>query len=648
VHPATPNHPRRHAGPWPVLLTAVLALALGLLVGCQPSGAPSGEAVGASKSAPDARGPIDIHSLSHPERVRVTHADIDWEVDFAAREIRGSVTWTLARAPGAEEDPLTLDTRGLTIEEVTSDEGEAIEWELGTADTVLGTPLVIRVGADDASVRIEYRTGPASSGLQWLDPPQTASGTQPFLFSQAQSILARTMLPCQDSPGVRVTYDASVRTPMGITAVMAAQQLGGGEGEPWKFRMPQPIPSYLIAIAAGDITFRSMGPRTGVFAEAPVADKAAWEFAETEKMIEASEELFGPYRWDRYDLIVLPPSFPFGGMENPRLTFATPTVLAGDRSLVSLVAHELAHSWSGNLVTNATWSDFWMNEGFTVYLERRVIEKVYGRSRSEMEAVLGMQDLQESLTTLEPGDTVLHNTSLAGRDPDDAFSDVPYEKGYLLLRLLEEEFGRESFDPFLRKWFDDNAFQSRTTSDFEMAMDRDLFKGETARKEGLKIAEWLNSPGLPDNAPRAASDAFEEVKAEADAFVAGSRKASSLPAAGWNTHEWRHFLRSLPDDLASAKMADLDAASHLTDSGNSEILMEWLMHAIKSDYTPAYPALEDFLTRQGRRKFLQPLYTEMAKSEAGKARAMEIYTKARPTYHPISTNTIDGILEWGK
>lgn len=647
MNPASPRWSRSPIlSPWRRLLpTATAALLALALVSCQPVDFSPEEEAPAEKGQPPSRR-ADIHSFSHPEEVRVTHADLDWTVDFEDELIRGRVAWTLERAADAGEAPLILDTRGLTIEEVLSEEGEGIEWEMGQASKALGTPLIIQAGSDDEIVRIEYTTGPEAAALQWLAPEQTAGGEKPFLFSQAQSILARTMLPCQDTPGVRITYDASVSTPEGIRAVMAAEQTGGGGGEPWTFRMPQPIPSYLIALAAGDIAFQSLGERTGVFAEPPVVEKAAYEFADTEKMVEATEELYGPYRWDRYDLIVLPPSFPFGGMENPRLTFATPTILAGDRSLVSLVAHELAHSWSGNLVTNATWSDFWLNEGFTVYLERRIMEKVFGRERSEMEAVLGMQDLRKSLADLDEGDTVLHNTSLEGRDPDDAFSDVPYEKGYLLLRLLEETFGRETFDAFLRKWFDENAFESVTTAQFEKALDRDLFRGDMEKKTSLGIEEWLYKPGLPGNAPQAASDAFEKAAAEARAFAAGERAATEIPGSEWTTHEWRHFLRELPDDLPAEKMAELDAEFSLTGTGNSEILMEWLLQSIRSDYQAATPALEDFLTRQGRRKFLQPLYEELVKTEDGKARAMEIYAKARPMYHPISTNTIDGVLGW--
>ncbi len=624
---------------WALLTVAAL---LATLLACRP---PGGEEEGGAPVAAVVR---DIHSLSRPERVRTTHADIAWKIDFDAQQIRGRVTWTFERAPGAVDDPLILDTRGLTLDAVASASGEALEWSLAAPDPILGRALAIRPAPGDTKVVIDYRTGPDSAALQWLKPAQTAGKRKPFLFSQAQAILARTMLPCQDSPGVRITYEAAVTTPPGIRPVMAAEQLGGGGDEPWRFRMPQSIPSYLIAIAAGDIDFRPLGPRSGVFAEPSVVEKAAWEFADTEAMIEAVERLFGPYRWDRYDLIVLPPAFPFGGMENPRLTFATPTILAGDRSLVALVAHELAHSWSGNLVTNATWSDFWLNEGFTVYLEHRIVESVYGRERSEMEGVIGWQDLQEALEEAEPHDEVLHNTSLAGRDPDDGGGQVAYEKGYLFLRLLEEDFGRAAFDPFLRKWFDENAFQSRATPDFEAALDRDLFKGDAARKERLRVEEWLHAPGLPDNAPRSVSDAFDRAAAEAEAFASGARAASTIGAGAWSAYEWRHFLRALPDDLPAAKLAELDGAWSLSETGNSEVLVEWLLQSVRSRYEKSYPALAGFLMGQGRRKYLEPLYEELAKSEEGRTRALEIYAEARAAYHAIVSGAIDKVLFEGR
>lgn len=611
--------------------------------------------------APPARGdaPVrDPHSQSRPEEVRVTHADIDWTVDFERRELRGAVTWDFERV-ASSADSLVFDTRGLAIESVEAAGGGARRFRLADEHALLGRALVVHLDAADTRVTIRYRTGPESAALQWLDPAQTAEKTHPFLFSQAQAILARSMLPCQDSPAVRITYAANVRVPSGLVAVMAARRAGApagaaaGPGDAargasdtiYRFEMPQPIPSYLIAIAVGDIAFAPLGPRTGVYAEPSVLDRAAYEFADTEKMLESAEALFGPYRWERYDIIVLPPSFPYGGMENPRLTFATPTVLAGDRSLVSLVAHELAHSWSGNLVTNATWADFWLNEGFTVYFERRIIEAVYGVERAEMEALLGWEDLHKEMKDLAPDDTRLAQRSIARKDPDEGITSIAYEKGCLFLRLIEEAVGRERFDPFLRRWFDANAFTSRTTTEFERVLRRELFAGQAARTRALGVSEWLYEPGIPDNAPRARSAALAAAADAARAFAAGRSRAAALPARAWTTHEWLQFLHALPPKPAAAQLRELDAAWALTNTTNAEILAHWLEISLRAGYPDVDAALERFLTTQGRRKFLEPLYKELVRTPAGKRRALEIYTSARPLYHPIARETVDEIVE---
>jgi aminopeptidase N len=412
----------------------------------------------------------------------------------------------------------------------------------------------------------------------------------------------------------------------------------------YSFRMTQPIPSYLIALAVGDLRFRALGRRTGVYAEPPIIEKAAREFVDTEKMVEATERLYGPYRWGRYDLLVLPPSFPFGGMENPRLTFATPTVLAGDKSLVSLVAHELAHSWSGNLVTNATWSDFWLNEGFTTYIERRIIEAVYGRARAEMEATLARRSLEEEMAGLEERDEILH-VDLKGRDPDAGFTGVPYEKGALFLRSLEETFGRARFDQFLRDYFAHFAFKSIRTEDFISYLKANLLNRYPRQAASVRVDEWIYKSGLPKSAPQPASDAFRRVEDQAKRWLKGEIALAKISTASWSTQEWLHFLQSLPEDLGSARMAELDRSFRLTGSGNSEIIFQWLMMSIRNRYEAAYPKLEEFLTGIGRRKFIKPLYEALVKTPEGRERAISIYRRARPTYHPIAVATIDEIVK---
>jgi leukotriene A-4 hydrolase/aminopeptidase len=580
----------------------------------------------------------------------VRHVDLDWNVLFDKKVLQGTATLNVERATNAKNAPLVLDTRDLRIEKVeTSTDGKnykATEFQLGAADKILGAPLTVQLPANARFVRVSYSTSPTASGLQWLEPQQTAGKKSPFMFSQAQAIHARSFIPLQDSPQIRVTYSARVRTPKNLLAVMSAEgnsQNNDARGGDYRFTMTKAIPSYLIAIAVGDLQFRSLGKRTGVFSEPSMIEKSAFELADTEKMVEATEKIYGAYRWGRYDILVLPPSFPFGGMENPMLTFATPTILAGDKSLVSLVAHELAHSWSGNLVTNATWRDFWLNEGFTTYLERRIIEAVYGVPRREMEATLGRRSLEDELAGMDERDEILH-VDLKGRDPDEGFTGVPYEKGALFLRYLEEKVGREKFDRFVRGYFDSHAFQSITTETFVDYLQKNLL-AQNSQVSVADVNEWIEKAGLPKNAPQPQSDAFQKVEAQANDYLSGEIAASAVQSKNWTTQEWLHFLKIMPEKLGAEKMSELDKAFGLTKVGNSEIAFQWLLLCIKNDYAAAYPRLEEFLTSIGRRKFVKPLFDELAKTPEGTKRANDIYAKARSGYHPITQASVDQILK---
>ncbi|MCA1580005.1 MAG: M1 family metallopeptidase [Acidobacteria bacterium] len=629
---------RRAAG----LLLLCAAMACASATGPRGRG-PGGDP--APSASVRSQGP-DPHSYSNPARVRVRHVALEIDVRFGSRSLAGTAVLSF-ESRDSGPGPLLLDTRDLTILSAETAAGRGpftpARFLLGPSDPILGAPLSIDLPSGATRARIRYETSPRASALQWLLPPQTAGKRHPFLFTQSQAIHARSWIPLQDSPGVRQTWSASVRVPAGLTALMSAARLDRGSDGAFRFEMTSPVPSYLIALAAGDLAFAALGPRAGVWSEPSVVSKAAWEFADTEAMIEAAEALFGPYRWERYELLVLPPSFPYGGMENPRLTFATPTLLAGDRSLVDVVAHELAHSWSGNLVTNATWSDFWLNEGFTTYCERRIVERVFGPKRSEMEWVLGRQTLEGLSLSLEPGDLMLR-PEVAGRDPDAVLSEVAYEKGALLLLTIERAVGRERFDPFLRGWFDAHAFRSATTADFLSDLDQRLFAG--ARPPGLDLDSWLNSPAIPPEAAAVSSSAFADVDALRVAWLAGSRAAESLPAKTWSTLEWLRFLRNLPRDLPLAKSSELDRAFHLSEALNSEIAFQWLLLSIESGYPGTQARLDSFLTSIGRRKYLKPLYEALAKTPAGRERAVSLYRRARPGYHPIAVETVDRILSW--
>lgn len=583
----------------------------------------------------------DAHSFANTQEFLATHVSLDLTADFGRKRLSGHVDLALHRVD-AQSRRIVLDTRDLTVSkvELLQPQSAVLKFALGEAQPMLGAPLSIELPASaqgkDVSVRIHYETSPQASGLQWLEPSQTAGRKHPYLYSQSQAIHARSWIPLQDTPQVRLTYDARIRTPPELFAVMSAENDPEAKRDgDYRFRMPQAIPSYLIALGVGDLVFRPIGKQTGVYAEPAVVAAAAAEFVDVQSMLEACEKLFGPYRWGRYDLLILPPSFMWGGMENPRLTFLTPTVIAGDRSLVSLIAHELAHSWSGNLVTNADWNSLWLNEGFTTYLERRIIEALYGRERYEMEDTLGLQSLQRDIADLtEKGDAALTklDTDLTGLDPDDAFSDVPYEKGRLFIGFLESRLGRADLDRLLRGYFDDFAFQSVSTGTFIGYLKKHELDRPDARITLAEVRVWLDDPGIPALAVLPHSDAFKRIDAQRDGWLKGDTPAKSLDTAKWTTHEWLHFLDNMPADLSSARMAELDEAFHLTASTNAMIAHSWLLDAVRAGYAPAWPRLENYLTTIGRRKLVKDLYEELLKTSEGKRMAQRIYAQARPLY----------------
>jgi len=590
----------------------------------------------------------DPHSFAQPDKVTVNALVLDLDVSFEKHELSGSAELMLDwHDPAARE--LVLDTRDLAIEKVER-EDESGGWReakftLDKPDALLGAALRIALTRQSPKVRIVYKTSPDAFGLQWLDPAQTAGKKSPFMFSQSESINARSWIPLQDTPGVRFTYAAHVRVPKALRAAMSAgnDPRHALDGD-FRFDMPQRIPSYLLALAVGDLDVREVGPRTAVYAEPGTIEAAAKEFADTEKMIDATEKLYGAYRWGRYDILVLPPSFPFGGMENPRLTFATPTVIVGDKSLISLVAHELAHSWSGNLVTNATWRHVWLNEGFTTYVQGRIVEALYGKAQADEEFIIAANELRtEMQDEIKPEDQRLV-PELKGRDPDDGLSDIPYTKGSWFLQTLEAKFGRATFDAFLRGYFEHFAFRSISTDQFLDYLKANLLDKHPGKIGMDQINAWLHQPGIPADAALPVSARFvEEDKARAE-FVDDRLDARALHADKWTTQEWQYFLDRLPAKLPAARMQALDDAYHLTGSHNAEIAFRWYRLAIGSNYQPAYFAMRSHMLRIGRRILVVPLYEQLARTAEGRAFAEKVYAEAKPGYHPMTRAAVEKVL----
>ena len=593
----------------------------------------------------------DPHSYAQPDVVRVTHLDLDLKVDFAKRELDGRATLKLDwKNPKAQD--LVLDTRDLKIAsiEAVGADGKAspLKYALAERDEELGSKLTIQAPKHPGQVRIVYTTVPEATGLQWLTPAQTADKKLPFMFSQSESIHARSWVPLQDSPAIRFTYKAHVSAPKDVRVAMSAlndakHPLDGD----FSFEQPHPIPSYLLAIAAGDLQTKETGPRSAVYAEPSVVGKAAHEFEDTEKLIETTEKLYGPYAWGRYDILVLPPSFPYGGMENPNMTFATPTVLVGDKSLVSLVSHELAHSWSGNLVTSAAWRDIWLNEGFTTYVQGRITEAVYGKALADEEALLSARGLQKELANL-PANAQKLAPDPHGTSADDSLSDVPYSKGSWFLRTLEQRYGRDVFDAYLKGYFAHFAFQSIDTEQMLDYLKPNLVDKYPGKMSWDEIRAWVYDAGVPKNAPLPDSPRFTAIDKERSDFLAGTLDASRLDAKGWNTQEWMYFLDRLPDVAPLDKLKQLDAAWHLTGTPNAEIGMRWYSHAIAAGDKDVWPAAAEHMTRIGRLYLTLPLYKALAGTPDGLAFAEQVYDKAKPGYHPLTQQAVDKVLDKAK
>ncbi|TAG39285.1 MAG: M1 family peptidase [Cytophagia bacterium] len=579
----------------------------------------------------------DIHTFAKPNESIMTHISLDLKVNFEEKTLSGKAIIDIKNTENAKE--FWFDSKFLQIEKITLDENETTTtFKINEAKPHVGAGVQVNIKPETKKINVYYKTDKSAAALQWLSPSQTAGKKNPFLFTQSQAILARSWVPCQDSPGIRFTYSAKITVPKGLMALMSAENPEKiSENGVYQFKMTQKIPAYLLALSVGELSYKKYDERSGVYAEPIMLEKSYKEFEDLPTMITAAEELYGKYAWEKYDVLLLPPSFPFGGMENPRLTFATPTILAGDKSLTSLIAHELAHSWSGNLVTNATWDDFWLNEGFTVYFERRIMEKIKGKSYSKMLGFLGYQDLQKTLNELKdkPKDTHV-KLDLKDRDPDDGVTEIAYEKGYFFLRTIEELVGREKMDNFIKNYFQKNAFQSMNTESFIEYLQKNL--PETSK---MDLKEWIYAPNLPKNCPKVSADRFENIDKELAKFK--ENKEENI-AKDISSHEWLYFIRGLGDKLTLTQMENLDKKYQFTASNNAEILTAWLGLSIRSEYKKAYPKLESFLNEVGRRKFLMPLYTSLLKSNQ-KELAKQIYQKSRQNYHAVATSSLDELFK---
>ncbi|NND43817.1 MAG: aminopeptidase, partial [Xanthomonadales bacterium] len=625
-----------------VLLAAVLSLpACGPQAGNAPDQAAAAKPGSAATDGYDSA--HDYYTFSNYEQFRTRHLALDLDVDFEARSLAGTASLYVSLLD-PETRQLILDSRDLHVDAVRVGDDNALHtaaFNIGESHRDLGQPLVITLPRDfspqgEFRIEVDYQTDPTSTALQWLPPELTAGGEHPMLFSQSQSIHARSWIPLQDTPSMRITYEATIRTPDTLLALMSAENEPGAQrdGE-YQFQMPQPIPSYLMAIAVGNYFFEEIGEQTGIYSEPELLQAAAWEFAETQEMMDRTEEVYGEYQWGRYDLLILPPSFPYGGMENPRLSFITPTVIAGDRSLTSLIAHELAHSWSGNLVTNETWRDIWLNEGFTSYLDARLVEMLYGKARADEERYNSYTNLLQQFTYIKPEMQPLAPV-LRGTEGEDSQGSTYYTKGQMMLDHLESLFGREVFDAFLAGYFDHFAWQSITTEQFVEYIDRELFQSYPGKYSVAEMSKWLYEPGLPDDAPVPVSQTIEESTAAARNFAAGEIEAGEIPVADWSPQMVVNLLSQLPPETRSEQLSALDAALALSESRNAEIAREWFTQVANRRHLPAFDAMRAHLQKFGRTWLLSGTYRGLVNNGHDAGLAREVYEKAKSSYHPLT------------
>ncbi|GAB3745316.1 M1 family metallopeptidase [Lysobacter olei] len=638
----------------PSILT--LCLAAALAAGCSRESTPAAGAdaqpAATQQAAVNATAETDEQSYAEPDKVRTKDLALELKVDFDAKTLSGSATYTLDWLD-KNATQLVLDSRAITVEKVVGERADGkwddLKFSFAPADELLGSKLTIEAPQRNPRIRITYTTSPEASGLQWLTPAMTEGKKTPFMFSQSQQIHARSWVPLQDTPRVRFTYTAHVTAPKDAMVLMSADNdpKAARDGD-YTFAMPQPIPSYLLAIAAGDLVFQPITDKAGVWAEPSMAPKAAAEFVDTGRMIDTAERLYGPYRWGRYDILVLPPSFPYGGMENPRLTFATPTVITGDKTLVSLVAHELAHSWSGNLVTFSSSKDAWLNEGFTSYVENRIIEDLFGKEQADMESVISRNELAEEFKDAKPETTVLALKPETIRNPDDSLTSQQYTKGAWFLQFLEQRFGRDVFDPFLKGYFDHFAFQSIPTAKFVDYLKTNLIEKHPGKVTMEEVNQWVYQPGIPDFAPKTVSPRFDAVDAARKAWLDNGTLPDKALTGKWITQEWVHFIEGMPETLKVEQLAALDAAYRFTGTPNGEIAQRWYPLAVRSGYHQADAAISAFLQKIGRRKLIMPTYNALVKTPEGLKLAEETFAKAKPGYHPITTGSVESVIAKAK
>ena len=595
------------------------------------------------------RHPDDLSSLSNPNEVVVTNLKWEAAVDFDETNLVGKVTYTLQRNT-RDAKRLCLDTSHLVIQGVTGDTNVSLSYKLHPVSKPhLGQLLEINLDPSTKAVTVAYNTTPQSSASQWLPPSQTAGKKHPYLFTQCQAIHARSLFPCQDRPGVKMTYSAKITCPRWSTCVMSAllqKQEEVGDKIVFFFLQPVPISSYLVALAVGELAKVDICETVAIYSEPCVAEAAAHEFAQTNDFLKIATDLAGTeYVWKRYDLLCLPPSFPYGGMENPCLTFVTPTLLAGDRSLADVVAHEIAHSWTGNLVTNATWQHFWLNEGWTTWFQRKIMAKIHKDEKFvDFDAIGGYKTLQETVEHMPDKFTSLIPL-LGDTDPDEYYSSVPYEKGFNLLYSLEKRVGTPDFEAFFKAYVKTFAYKTLTSEDF-----KDFFITFFKGREEIKTIDWeawFHHPGMPPEVSVFDQSIAKEAQQLAGLWLAVDTNGGALPdtdISSWTTNSVLCFLDALQGHTFKlSSIFAMNAKYGYAESHNAEILFRFCQLALAAKDRYILPVVVRFITTQGRMKFTRPLYRSLYQFD--RVLAVDTFLKHQDFYHPICAKMVAADLQ---
>ncbi|KAK8081894.1 leukotriene A-4 hydrolase/aminopeptidase [Apiospora saccharicola] len=592
----------------------------------------------------------DPNTLSNYGAWLTKHTTVNFKINFEKQRLEGSVSLDLESLTDKESNEIILDTTSLDISSVKLNAAD-LKWELKQAVAPYGSPLHITVpeGAQKGAVvklDIAVTTTKDCTGLQWMTPAQTGNKKHPYVYSQCQAILARSILPCQDTPDVKSTFTFNITSPLPVVASgVPVPSDNSGEGERlFRFEQKVPIPSYLFALASGDIATAPIGKRS-VVAAGPEAIKAAqWELEDDmDKFLDVAQNLIFDYQWGEYNVLVLPPSFAYGGMENPIFTFATPTIISGDRQNVDVIAHELSHSWSGNLVTSCSWEHFWLNEGWTTYLERRIGAAIHGGPQFDFSAIIGWKALEDTVKLFgEDHEFTKLIISHKGVDPEDAFSTVPYEKGFHFLWYLERLVGREQFDKFIPHYFQTWARKSLDSYEFKATF-LNYFNEHGTDEIKQKVAQipWeekFHQPGLPPK-PEFDTSYVDSCMALAEKWKSSDYKPGLKDIESFNSNQTLVFLQAVQDFspcLSVERAQLLGSAYNISSSKNVELKTAYYGISLRAGDRDAFPGIVELLGEVGRMKFVRPLYRQLVKLD--RDLAVATYEKNKDFY-PSTTKS---------